>query len=128
MAVTPLSAVIGPPTFEVQFLGHGFVAPLRVVLDDRTGLVVALHPSQSGRHEGVENDPASGRILVVSLFGGCGDRLTRLTLERVESGFRIEERTSRGGCSFLIGITRTVAIHLRVPVDAASVQLQSVDR
>lgn len=129
MAVTPLSAVIDQGRFETRFPGRGFVLPLRVVLEDRTGLVAGLARWEAGRRldEGVENAPGNDRILVVSLFGGCGDHLTRLTFERVEGGFRIEERTSGGGCSLLIGIIRSVAIHLRVRVDAASVQFQSVE-
>jgi hypothetical protein len=128
LAVTPLSAIFRPAYFEVVFPGSGFVATLRVVVDDRTGLVAGVSQVDFSPvvDEGVSNGPGeNGRSLFVTLFGGCGDRLAWLTFDRADNGFVIEERTTRYGCGFLIGISRTVVLQLRAPVDASTVKFES---
>ena len=126
LAVTPLSAIFRPAYSEVVFPGRPLVATLRVVVDDRTGLVAGVSQVDSTVDEGVSNGPhENGRSLFVTLFGGCGDRLTWLTFDRADGGFVIEERTTRYGCSFLMGISRTVVLQLRAPVDASTVKFES---
>jgi hypothetical protein len=128
LAVTPLSAIFRPAYFEVVFPGSGSVATLRVVVDDRTGLVAGLSRVDFSPliDEGVSNGPGENRrALFVTLFGGCGDRLAWLTFDRGDGGFVIEERTTRYGCNFLIGLSRTVVLQLRAPVDASTVEFES---
>ena len=128
LAVTPLSAIFRPAYFEALFPAEGIAVPLRVVLDDRTGLAAGFGPVEAVRSgDGVENPAGNRRALIVSISGGCGDHQTWLTFDRSDDGFRIEARTSRWGCGFLILLTRDVVIHLRAPVDASTVEFESLN-
>jgi hypothetical protein len=136
LAVTPLSAIFRPAYFEVVFPGRGLGAAFSVVVDDRTGLVAGVSPVEFAEHGPVSNGPGgivsngpggNRRVLFVSISGGCGDHLTWLTFEHVGDGFRIEARTTRVGCPYLMLLTRHVAIHLRAPVDASAVEFEALN-
>lgn len=126
LTVTPLSAVLAPGRFETRFRGTEWWDPgLLVVLEDRTGLVAGIAIARPGREDSVADPPGVDRVLVVTWLGGACDHWVSLLFERAESGYRLEERTYRAGFCIMIGVPRAVAIHLKAPVDAASVRLES---
>jgi hypothetical protein len=129
--VTPLSAVLSRPgQFEVYFPAFSsFDHPLTVALDDRTGLVrgLAVTAVPMGLPNPVANSGPDARVLIVTLDGSSCDDLTQLIVERVDGGYRLTAKTLEGGCSMGTGMTRSVAISLWSPVDAATVTLESLD-
>ncbi len=127
MAVTPLSALISPGHFEVQFAERDRLSGHRVTvtLDDKTGLARGLSAWTDSRVGDGVAPSSDGRILVVNLTGGCGTYLIELAFERASTGYVLRERTHESGCSFLILVGWTVAIHLWAPVDASTVEFVS---
>jgi len=124
MAVTPLTAFTSGGQFETWLIGegrgYGSNPTVRVLLEDHTGLVKAIGPGYSQRlNQGAS--PAKTNVVVVSWFGGCGDFIAHLTMDRANDGYLIRERTHRLGCGLMIGYFRSVAITLWTPIDAAKV-------
>ena len=124
MAVTPLSAVLEPGRHEARFPGREHIAPLPVVLDDRTGLVAGMALSTPTIEDGVTNPAGDERSLLVSWLGGACDHRVWMLFERADSGFRLAMRTERATGCILMGIGRAVLLPLRWPVDAATVRFQ----
>jgi hypothetical protein len=129
MAVTPLSAVLSAGHFEAWLpTWDGFDhTSLKVTLDDQTGMVRAITAARSGELDRVINPGDNRYVLVVSWLGGCSDRLATLSFRVSGAGFVLVERTMRWGCPLLIGLGRSVAIHLWSPVDASLVDYVSLD-
>lgn len=121
MVFTPLTSTFSHSQHEAWFPEWDRHGRPRVVIHDRTGLVtamsaVAYSPAQNSRVD---------RLLVVSWLGGCSEQVIDLTFEAVEGGYRLSKSVSENGCSFLVGLTRTVALTLRRPVDVSSVQFDA---
>lgn len=132
MALTPLSAVLSGGVFETWLPGSGRGIshnPLvRVVLEDRTGLVRTIGPGHYDGHldSDIVDPPGTQMTLIVNWLGGCGDHIAYLTFESFGEGYRIQERTEAWGCGFDVGYSRTLAIGLWAPIDASTVQFVSV--
>lgn len=125
MAVTPLSAVLSGGAFDV-WLGNDGRGPVRVTLEDQTGLVRLVVGVSTGNLGGVSNPGGNQRLLSVNLVGGCGDYWIHLTFSRAAGGYRIDKRTDEFGCSFLnLEGHGTVVMSLLAPVDASTVQFRS---
>jgi hypothetical protein len=129
VAVTPLSAVLSGGRFETWLptwdgFDHG---SLHVALSDQTGMVRAISPGQSVERDQVVNPGANRYVLEVWWLGGCSDRDVQLSLFASPGGYTLTERTFGWGCPLLIGLGRSVAIHLWSPVDASMVDFVSLD-
>jgi hypothetical protein len=130
LALIPLSMLIAPGQFEIQFptRGASFEEALTVQLDDRTGQARGLAPAlpQRGVGPAVTNYGADYRVLIVKLEGSSCDWLTQLALEPAGNAFLLREKTHERSCAIGTGKTRAVAISLWGPIDAATVRFESM--
>jgi len=119
-AVTPLSALIGPPNFEVWFAAQD----LTVTLNDRTGLVRGMVASapRPGVQPSVDNDGSDAKKLLVTLDGSSCDSRVTLTLTRAAPAFLLTESTQRRACALGTGSEHLVAILLWSPIAAHDVR------
>ena len=130
VALTPLTATFSHSGFEAWFPRWGSFQQSRrsdrphVRLRDRTGLVITMHAAGVEPEQNEPND----RLLVVSWLGGCSDQLIDMTFEAESDGYLISKRElTSNGCPFLVGLSRTIVLRLRQPVDAASVQFDALE-
>lgn len=126
MAVTPLSAFLSGGNFET-WVGGSYGRPIvRIGLTDHTGLVRQVSRAEIEGGGPVQNPGGNQRVLVVDVWGGCGDYAVHLQFRRVEQGYLIRQRNSDLGCPFLDLLGHgAVALALWSPVDAATVRLES---
>lgn len=126
VAVTPLNALIQPGRFEVVIRGNEYTPALTVVLYDRTGLVkgiAAADPSDVDR----DVDRAD-TVMFLAWGGGLCDASTQFTFERFDDGFRLTERTlGRSGICHLVLVGRSIAVHLWVAIDPATVEFDAIE-
>ena len=126
VAFTPLSATLSHSQHETWFPPWDSHDPApHVRIYDRTGLVSAIYAVV----DAPEGNAVIDRLLVLTWLGGCSDQLIQLTFEAAETGgYLISKRElSHNGCPFLVGIGRTVVLHLRWPVNALSVRFDAVE-
>ena len=114
-------------TIETRFEAFPDVEALRIVVHDKTGLIVAVQPAPPDLvREGVSNVPGRPDVLLVKWVGGMCDKKTDLTFEREALRYRFVEQTDRASGCLLAGIFRTLQIQLSAGVPAAAVDLVSV--
>jgi hypothetical protein len=131
LALIPLSTLISPGQFEIQFPHNGasFEVAYTVTLGDRTGrakgLAVALPDDGIGPE--IRNYGPDGRILIIDLEGTSCDLQTDLELLGDGPGFILRRRTQEGSCAIGTGMIRAVAISLWAPIDASTVRIENLD-
>lgn len=115
----------GPRTFEFTLAGDDLIDPVRIVVDDRTGLVARAQAQivlGFELVEGVTNPPGQPNRLVVAWLGGMCDLETVVLLEASGPGLRVGTRTTEaGGACLLAGITRWVVLDFAVPAPAEAI-------
>ena len=120
IATTPLGSLLNGGVHEAWMpasaLGFGW-GRVKVIVEDRTGLVAGIAASDWGRPDPSPDD----RMLVLGWLGGCSDQQIWLTLRAVGDGYRVDKSEIGNGCPFMVGIGRTVTMVTRAPVDPARV-------
>jgi hypothetical protein len=130
ISVAALLAGCGLRTFEVRIDGNGRIEPLRVTVDDRTGLVTGaatLGGDAGGWEDSVTNPFGRPDQLIVNWTGGSCDHHATLVFEPSGDEFVVRVATERADACRLDGIVRSVRIGLSQPVSADLVHLKSDD-
>lgn len=127
-AVTPLSAFLSGGNFET-WLGGSYDRPLvRIAITDHTGLVRQVTRAEIDSRGGgpVINPEGNRRVLVVQVWGACGDFGVRMSFHKSSDGYVLHQKNQRFGfCLSGMWGHGSVALILWAPVDAATVRLDS---
>lgn len=129
MAITPLALMFRPAYFDVVFPGYGFQETLHVTLEDRTGLADGMSSGLDQRMvDPVQNLAGNPNVLLALVSDDSCTTSTWLTLDAAGTGYHLEAQMAKGSCAIGTGSHQSVAIHLRLPVDAAGVLYESNPR
>ena len=126
LVLVAASCMLPARRLETRIEANGPIAGLSVVVEDHTGLVLSVAPAVPQR-DGIENLRGRPDVLVVTWLGGMCDQSTTFVLRQVGDGFEVAGQTLQdpGPCR-LSGVTRSIGIHLAVPVAARTVALTGV--
>lgn len=122
MAVTPLSAITSGGIHEAWIGSEYGRGPVRVVLEDRTGLVRAITAVSFGRSYPQLSNASDPRVLFLNWGTDCPAYQLNLTFWASPGGYTLEAAENSLTCSFFDrSRAGTIAISLSHPVDAATV-------
>jgi hypothetical protein len=124
MALTPLSAITSGGIHETWIRSEYGRAPVRVVLEDRTGLVRAIAAFTPDGPQPRLTNGDDARTLVLHWFDWCPAYQLNVTFSSVGDRYRLRLAADVLFCSFYdLPSSGTIAIRLSHPVDAAAVDI-----
>ncbi|HEX5013157.1 MAG TPA: hypothetical protein VFV72_03280 [Candidatus Limnocylindrales bacterium] len=126
IAILVSACLLPAKQFSLTLDGKGVVDDLPVIVEDRSGQVVAVAPALPGQfnlQEGIAAGDAPSDIVVTWLGGQC-DHHAHLAVDAANGIYTITETTESARSCSLAGFLRTVTIRFSVPVRPGSVTLE----
>jgi len=126
IAILVIACLLPARQFSLTLDGKGVVDDLPVIVEDRSGQLLAVAaalPGQFNIQEGVAAGDVPSDVVVTWLGGQCDDR-AHLAVDAMDGIYTIVETTEAARSCTLAGFLRTVTLRFTAPVRPGSVTLQ----